>query len=163
VVAADGVVLILGWRKLGLWEGFGFALAMLVEFLWFVGNLYSLTWVGLLMGMKCSSPAKALGRTLFYILFLPWSVVAIAAAFVGVATMGSSPSPAIGVVTVVEFLVALVACNLGFTGWAVGELRDRFRLLAASQPAPPERFAPPWKPMLEKLRFWRWKRTPQAV
>jgi hypothetical protein len=163
VVAADGVLLILGWRKLGLWDGFGFAGLMLFEFLWFVGNLYTLTWFGLFMGMKYSSHAKALGRTLFYVLFLPWSVVAIAAAIVGVATMGTNLSPAIGVVTVVEFVVALVACNLGFSGWAVSELRDRFRLLAANQPPPPERFAPPWKPMLEKLRFWRWKRTPQAV
>jgi hypothetical protein len=162
VVAADGLLLILGWHKLGLWGGFGFAWVMLFEFLWFVGNLYSLTWVGLLMGLKCSSHAKALGRTLFYILVLPWSVVAIAAAFVGMATMGNL-SPAIGVVTVVEFLVALVVCNLGFTGWAVGELRDRFRLLAASQPLPPEQLAPPWKPMLEKLRFWRRKRSPQTV
>jgi hypothetical protein len=163
VVAADGVLLILGWRKLGLWVGFGFAWVMLFEFLWFVGNLYTLTWVGLLMGMKYTSHAKALGRTLFYILFLPWSILAVAAAFVGVATMGSNLSPAIGVVTVVEFIVALVACNLGFCGWAVSELRDRFRLLAASQTAPPERSPALWKPMLEKLRFWRGRRAPQSV
>jgi hypothetical protein len=163
VVAADGVLLVLGWHKLGLWAGFGFAWVMLFEFLWFVGNLYTLTWVGLWMGMKYASQAKALGRTLFCILFLPWSVLAVAAAFVGIATMGSNVSPAIGVVTVVEFLVALVACNLGFCGWAVSELRDRFRLLAASQSAPPERRASSWRPALEKLRFWRWKRTPQAV
>ncbi|HTA29838.1 MAG TPA: hypothetical protein VK731_05105 [Candidatus Cybelea sp.] len=163
VVAADGVLLILGWHKLGLWQGMGFALAMLFEFLWFAGNLYSLTWVGLLMGMTCVSQTKALGRTLFYILFLPWSIVAVAAAFVGLATMGRILSPAIGVVTVVEFLVALVICNLGFTGWAVSELRDRFRLLAASQPVTAERPAQPWKSALEKLRFWRWRRTPQTV
>jgi hypothetical protein len=163
VVAADGVLLMFGWHKLGFWNGFGFAWAMLFEFIWLAGNLYSLTWVGLLMGMTCSSQSKALGRTLFCILFLPWSIVAVAAAFVGVATMGGNLSPAIGVVTVLEFLVVLVACNLGFTGWAVGELRDRFRLLAASQPNPPERWAKPWKSILEKLRFWRWKRTPQAV
>ncbi len=163
VVAADGVLLMLGWHKLGLWQGVGFALAMLFEFLWFAGNLYSLTWVGLLMGMTHVSQAKALGRTLFYILFLPWSIVALAAAFVGLATMGNSFSPAIGVVTVVEFLVGLVVCNLGFSGWAVSELRDRFRLLAASQPVTAERPTQPWKSALEKLRFWRWRRTPQTV
>jgi hypothetical protein len=163
VVVADSVLLILGWHKLGLWPGLLFAFVMLFEFIWFAGNLYSLTWVGLLLGMTCSSQAKALGRTLFYILFLPWSIVAIAAAFVGLATMGSILSPAIGVVTVVEFLVSLVVCNLGFTGWAVSELRDRFRLLAASQSVALERPTQPWKSALEKLRFWRWKRTPQTA
>jgi hypothetical protein len=163
VVAMDGLLLILGWHKLGLWDGMAFALAMLFEFLWFAGNLYSLTWVGLWMGMTCSSQTRALGRTLFCILFLPWSMVAIAAAFVGLATMGNIMSPAIGVLTVAEFLVALVACNLGFTGWAVSELRDRFRLLAASQGEPPKRAAQPWKTTLEKLRFWRLKRTPRTA
>jgi hypothetical protein len=163
VVAVDGLVLLLGWRKLGLWEGFSFAGAMLLEFLWFIGNLYSLTWVGLCMGLKSSSHAKALGRTLFYILLLPWSVLAVSASMVGIATMGTGLSPAMGVVTTAEFLVALTVCNLGFTGWAVSELRDRFRLLAANQTLPPERFVPPWKPILEKLSFWRWKRAPQAA
>jgi hypothetical protein len=163
VVAVDGMLLILGWHKLGLAVGFGFAWLMLIEFIWFVGNLYTLTWVGLFMGMKYTSQAKALGRTIFCILFLPWSVLAISAAFVGIATMGRNLSPATGVVTAGEFLVGLVACNLGFCGWAVSELRDRFRLLAASQAEPPKPWAPPWKLMLEKLRFWRWKRTPQSV
>src|ERR1700722_2088390 len=163
VVAVDGVLLILGWHKLGLAVGFGFAWLMLLEFFWFVGNLYTLTWVGLFMGMKYTSQAKALGRTIFCILFLPWSVLAISAAFVGIATMGRNLSPATGVVTAGEFLVGLVACNLGFCGWAVSELRDRFRLLAASQAEPPKPWAPPWKHMIEKLRFWRWKRTPQSV
>jgi hypothetical protein len=159
----DGLLLILGWCKLGLWAGFGFAGAMLLEFLWFIGNLYTLTWVGLWMGMKSPSHAKALGRTLFYILLLPWSGLAIAAAVVGILTMGRNLSPAMGVVTVAEFLVGLAVCNLGFAGWAISEMRDRFRLLAASQQLPTERPAPLWKRLLEMLRFWRWKRTPQAA
>jgi ABC-2 family transporter protein len=163
VVAMDGLMLLLGWRKLGLWVGFGFAAAMLLEFIWFIGNLYSLTWVGLCMGLKCSSHAKALGRTLFYILLLPWSVLALAAAVVGVATMGRNLSPAMGAVTVAEFLVALTVCNLGFTGWAVSELRDRFRLLAASQTLPPERFVPSWRPILRRLHLWLWKREARTV
>ena len=163
VAAMDVLLLILGWRKLGIWEGFPFAGAMLLEFLWFIGNLYSLTWVGLWMGLKTASHAKALGRTLFYILFLPWSGLAVAAAFFGLVTMGGSLSPGMGALTVAEFVVALAVCNLGFTGWAVSELRDRFRLLAANQPLPPERFLPPWQPILDKLRRWRWKRAPQAA
>jgi hypothetical protein len=89
--------------------------------------------------------------------------LAVAAALVGIITMGHNLNPGMGVFTATEFLVALVACNLGFTGWAVSELRDRFRLLAASQQLPPERFVPPWESILEKLRFWRWKRAPQAA
>jgi hypothetical protein len=115
------------------------------------------------MGLTTTSHAKALGRTLFYILFLPWSGLAVAAAFVGIMTMGRNLSPAMGAVSVAEFVVALAACNLGFTGWAVSELRDRFRFLAASQQLPSQRFVPAWKPFLEKLRFWRWKRAPQAA
>ena len=163
VVAMDLLLLILGWHKLGIWEGFAFGGAMLLEFLWFIGNLYCLTWVGLWMGLTASSHAKALGRTLFYILLLPWSFLAVAAAFVGIMTMGRSLDPWMASLTVVEFLVALAICNLGFTGWAVSELRDRFRLLAANQQLPPERFVPPWKAVMEKLRSWRWKRAPQAA
>jgi hypothetical protein len=163
VVAVDALMLLLGWRKLGLWVGFGFAAVMLLEFIWFVGNLYSLTWVGLCMGLKSSNHAKAFGRTLFYILLLPWSLLALVAAALGIATMGRGLSPAMGFVTAGEFLVALTVCNLGFTGWAVSELRDRFRLLAANQTLPPERFVPPWKPILEKLLVWLWKREPRTA
>jgi hypothetical protein len=163
VVAIDFLLLILGWHKLGIWAGFAFAGGMLVEFLWFLGNLYSLTWVGLWMGLKTPSHAKALGRTLFYILLLPWSFLAIGAAIIGIMTMGHYLNPGMGVLTAAEFLVALAICNLGFTGWAVSELRDHFRLLAASQPFAPDRFVPTWNAIFEKLRFWRWKRTPQAV
>jgi len=163
VVAMDGLLLVLGWQKLGIWNGFAFAGAMLLEFLWFLGNLYSLTWVGLWMGMKTPSHAKALGRTLLYILLLPWSFLAIGAAFVGIMTMGHNLNPGMGALNVAEFLVALAVCNLGFTGWAVSELRDHFRFLAASQPITPDRFVAPGKSILEKLRSWRWKRAPQAA
>jgi hypothetical protein len=163
VVAMDLLLLVLGWHKLGIWDGFPFAGAMLLEFLWFIGNLYSLTWVGLWMGLKSSSHAKALGRTLFYILFLPWSGLAVTAAFVGILTMGRNLSPWMGAVTVAEFLVALSVCNLGFTGWAISELRDHFRLLAASQPLAPDRFVPHWRAKFEKLRLGRWRREPQAA
>jgi hypothetical protein len=163
VVAMDLLLLILGWQKLGIWAGFGFAGAMLLEFLWFIGNLYSLTWVGLWMGLKTSSHAKALGRTLFYLLLLPWSFLAVAAAFVGIMSMGHNLNPGMGALTFAEFVVALAVCNLGFTGWAVSELRDHFRLLAASQTLSPDRFAPPLNSILGKLRFWHLKRAPQAA
>jgi hypothetical protein len=160
VVALDLLMLILGWHKLGIWDGFPYAAAMLLEFLWFVGNLYTLTWVGLWMGLKTSSHTKALGRTLICILFLPWSALAVAATFVGILTMGKILNPLISALTVAEFLVvALATCNLGFAGWAVSELRDRFRPLASNQPLPLDGYAP----IFEKPRFWRWKRAPQAA
>ena len=87
VAGVDAVLLVLGWHKLGLWNGFAFAGAMFLEFLWLIGNLYSLTWVGLLMGLRHSSHAKALGRTLFCILILPWSALAFSAACVGIVTV----------------------------------------------------------------------------
>jgi hypothetical protein len=157
------VLLLLGWHKLGLWEGFGFAAVMVFEFIWFVGNLYSLTWVGLCQGMKTASHARALGRTLLYVLFLPWTIVALSAAAAGVATIGRNFSPAMAVMTIGEFLMALAICNLGFTGWAVSELRDDFRLLAASQTISREPPASPWKSILAKLRSWPWKRMPRAL
>jgi hypothetical protein len=45
-----------------------------------------------------------------------------------------------------EFVVLVVVCNFGFAGWAVSELKDRFRMLAAQQqladaPRPPSPFA----------------------
>ncbi|HEY3864401.1 MAG TPA: ABC transporter permease subunit [Verrucomicrobiae bacterium] len=163
VVAMDILLVALAWHKLGLWQGFIFACVMLVEFLWFIGNLYSLTWVGLWAGLKSSSHAKALGRTLFYILLLPWSVLAISAAMVGIMTIGRSLSPFMGFLTAAEYVMALGICNLGFTGWAVSELRDHFRLLAGSQALPSEAFFPQWKPFLDKVRSWRGKRAPQPA
>jgi hypothetical protein len=152
VLGMDGLLLILGWCKVGLWDGFFWAGAVLLEILWFMGNLYSLTWLGLLMGLKYSNHAKALGMTLFSILFLPWSFLALATAFVGVLTMGRSLSPETAFITGAELLVALAVCNLGFAGWAVSELRDHFRLLAAHQLPPPRPVAWPWKSIFKKLR-----------
>ena len=68
-----------------------------------------------------------------------------------------------GSLTVAVFLVALAVCNFGFAGWAVCELRDRFRLLAANQAPPPAPLAPSWKPILAKLRAWCRKRSPQTA
>jgi hypothetical protein len=163
VTAVDGILLVMGWRKMGLWNGLGFAVVMAFEFIWFVGNLYSLTWVGLFMGMRTPNYAKALGRTLFCILFLPWTVVALSCAGMGIATMGSSFSPAMIFVTVLVFLGALMLCNLGYTGWAVSELRDQFRILASSQIILPKKAEPLWKSWLGKLRFWRWKKIPRVL
>jgi hypothetical protein len=152
VLAMDGLLLICGWCKLGPWEGFLWAAAVFFEVAWFIGNLYSLTWLGLLMGLKSSSHAKALGSTLFDILLLPWSALALAAAFVGVSTMGRSLIPDMTFVIVAEFVVALVVCNLVFAGWAVSELRDHFRLLAAHHLPPSQPLAWPWKSILKQWR-----------
>jgi hypothetical protein len=154
VLAMDGLLLVLGWCKLGPWEGFLWAGAVCLEVLWFIGNLYTLTWLGLFMGLKSSSHAKALGSTLFDILLLPWSALALAAALVGVSTMGRNIIPDMTLVTVAEFFVAQVVCNLLFAGWAVSELRDHFRLLAAHHLPPSQPLAWPWKSIFKQ---WRWR------
>jgi hypothetical protein len=149
VLAMDLALLVLGWWKAGFWDGFPWALAMFVEVVWFLANLYSLTWLGMCLGLKSTSHSKALGRTLFYILFMPWSGLVVVAVGFGIATLGVNFTPPMVSVLVVEFFVLLFICNLGFTGWAGGELRDRFRILAAQQQTPPP--PPPALPPLKLL------------
>jgi hypothetical protein len=131
VIAMDCALMIVGWHKDGFWEGMPWAFLMLVEVVWFFANLYSLTLLGMCLGLKCASHAKALGRTLFYVMFMPWSGLALVAVVIGVCTMGKSFAGPMTLVMIVEFFVLVALCNLGFAGWAGGELRDRFRLLAA--------------------------------
>ncbi|HEX3720885.1 MAG TPA: ABC transporter permease subunit [Verrucomicrobiae bacterium] len=145
VLAMDLVLLALGWWKVGFWNGFLWALAMFVEVGWFLANLYSLTWLGLCLGLKSKSHHEALGRTLFCILFMPWSGLVVAAVAFGIATMGVNFTPSMVLVMAAEFVVLVFICSLGFTGWAGGELRDRFRILAAQQQAPPPPSPPPLK------------------
>jgi hypothetical protein len=151
VLALDAALLVLGWWKAGFWDGLAWAAALFIETLWFLGNLYSLTWLGLCLGLKSASHSKALGRTLFYILFMPASALAAASVCFGIATMGRSFTPAMSVLMVLVFLVMLAVCNLGFAGWAMCELRDRFRILAAQQQAAkPARPPSPLKVFMER-------------
>jgi ABC-type transport system involved in multi-copper enzyme maturation permease subunit len=147
VLAMDSALLVAGWCKAGFWDGFSWAALMFIEVAWFMANLYSLTWLGMFFGLRTTSHSKALGRTLFYILFMPWSGLAVAAVCFGIATMGTSFTPPMTILMVIEFFVMLAICNLGFTGWAASELRDRFRVLAAQQQAapPPSPAPPPFK------------------
>ncbi len=150
VTAMDVLLLVLGWRKLGLWQGFAYGAVWLVEFVTFAVNLYTLTWFGLWAGMRTANSAKAMGRTIFCILFMPWTVVAVCAAGVGILTYGHF-QPMMSVVTGFEFAAGWCACNLGFAGLAVCELRDKFRFLAASQTAPPKPFKLSWIPRWRKV------------
>jgi hypothetical protein len=151
-LALDAVLLVLGWWKAGFWDGFGWAAILFVEVLWFLGNLYSLTWLGMCLGLKSTSHSNALGRTLFYILLMPWSGLAVAAVCFGIATTGRNFTPSMTIVMAGEFFVLLILCNLGFGGWASMELRDRFRALAAQQQAapPPPRSQYPLKLLFDR-------------
>jgi hypothetical protein len=133
VLALDLALLVAGWCKVGLWNGFGWGALLLVEVVWFLGNLYSLTWLGMVLGLKSASHSKAMGRTLFYILLMPWSGLIVAVVCFGIATLGNSMTPGMVAAMVAEFVVLIVVCNCGFAGWAVSELKDRFRILAAQQ------------------------------
>ena len=157
VLALDAALLVLGWWKAGFWNGFAWAAALLIETVWFLGNLYSLTWLGLCLGLKSASFSKALGGTLFYILFMPVSALAAASVCFGIASIGRNFSPAMTVVMVLGFFVMLVVCNLGFAGWATCELRDRFRILAAQQQAA----RPPRPPSPLQVFMKRWLIRPR--
>jgi ABC-type transport system involved in multi-copper enzyme maturation permease subunit len=134
VLAVDLVVLAEGWRELGLVAGMGWAAALALEVLWMLVNLYCLTWVGLLLGMTSRNQAMAIGRTFFYVVILPWPALLLSVAIVGGLTipMGFQQWAAV-VPAPLLFLLLWVACNFGFLGWAISELKDRFRLLAATE------------------------------
>lgn len=130
-LAVDSTLLILGFLNAGFGlGGLGWAFLVVAEVIWALLNLFSLSWVGLFLGLKLASPAKAASRAILYVVLLPWGVMF---SFAALAAMLRS-SPGMGDVSptaVVIFVLSLLFCNSYFTGWAINDLRDRFRFLAA--------------------------------
>ncbi|MGA2540289.1 MAG: hypothetical protein ABSG78_01870 [Verrucomicrobiota bacterium] len=130
-LGVDLGLLILGCLRAGFGLDLGWEAAVVVEVVWLLVNLYSLTWVGLFLGLRLATPAKAASQAIFYVVLLPWVLlicsVALATPLVWRHRFGQEPGvPFAGI-----FVFALVFCNSFFPGWAINELRDRFRFLAA--------------------------------
>lgn len=123
--------LILGLCRAGLGYGMGWAAAVVVEVLWLLVNLYSLSWVGLFLGLRLASPAKAAGLAIFYVVLLPLLVMSSLAALGAMLEPGRGLGGVMSPTVVLIFVFSLLFCNSYFTGWAINELRDRFRFLAA--------------------------------
>jgi hypothetical protein len=122
---------IFGWGKAGIGFSPWWAGAVLVEVVWLVVNLYSLAWVGLFLGLKLGNPTKAAGRAILYVVLLPWLLLILFAVVASPLVLKLRFDPALTIPMSAVFLVSLVFCNTFFAGWAVNELRDRFRAVAA--------------------------------
>jgi hypothetical protein len=130
-LGVDLALLIFGWRKAWFGDRLGWAAAVMVEVIWLLVNLYSLSWVGLFLGLRLANPPKAASRAIFYVVLLPWALLICFAApatlLVGRHRLGLDAAVPCAVILV----IAVVFCNSFFTGWAINELRDRFRSWAA--------------------------------
>jgi len=135
VLATDLVIIAAGCVANNRVEWVLLAMAFCVETVWLLVNLYSLAWVGFFFGLRSPGAALAIERSLAAVVLAPW----LGAAMIGgaiAALCGVFASydlgPAMGF-AVGSLPVGIIACNLGFTGWAFNELRDRFREMASHQ------------------------------
>ena len=75
--------------------------------------------------------AKAAGRAIFNVVLLPWVLLICSVALATPLVWRHRFGQELGVPFAGIFVFALVFCNSFFPGWAINELRDRFRFLAA--------------------------------
>ncbi len=130
-LAVDLALLIFGSWRAGFGYGLAWQLAVVLEVLWLLANLYSLGWVGLFLGLKMASPARAASKAFFLVVLLPWILPVCLAALAVFVPLGHVLGPELRLPVGLVFVFSLLFCNLYFTGWAVNELRDRFRFWAA--------------------------------
>jgi len=130
-LGVDLALLIFVWRKTGLAQGLGWATLMMVEVVWLLVNLYGLAWVGLYLGLRLANPAKAAGQAMLYVVLLPWVLLLFVALLAVMLVRGHRLDGDFAFPGTVIFVTFLVLCNSFFPGWAVTELRDQFRALAA--------------------------------
>ena len=101
---------------------------MVVEVVWLLVNFYSLSWVGLFLGLKLANPAKAAGQAIFYVVLLPWlAPIAFAAPVALVA--GARFGPDLGVPSAGLFVISLAFCNSFFTVLGRQRIARQFPLL----------------------------------
>jgi hypothetical protein len=130
-LTVDSALLFFVWCQVGFDEGVLWAGALLLEVIWLLFNLYTLTWVGLYLGLKLASPAKAVSRAIFYVVLLPWVPPICFAALGAILALSHRLDVEILFPIAALFLFSLMFCNFYFTGWAINQLRDRFREVAA--------------------------------
>jgi hypothetical protein len=129
-LGVDLALLIAGGGNNSFGGSFWWTVIVMVEIIWMLANLYSLSWVGLFQGLKLANPAKAAGRAIFNVVLLPWVSVICCAGLAAVLTPGNT-GPEVVLPIVLVFVCSLTFCNVYFTGSAISELRDRFRAWAA--------------------------------
>jgi hypothetical protein len=129
-LGVDLALLLFGWWKAWFGNGQAWAAMVVAEVVWLLVNLYSLSWVGLFLGLKLANPARAASQAIFYVVLLPW-LLAMAFAALAALLAGGRFGPDLGLPGAGMLVISLVFCNSLFTGWAVNELRDNFRSWAA--------------------------------
>ena len=129
-LGVDLALLIMGSCYGSFGGGLAWAGIVVIEIVWMLVNLYSLSWVGLFQGLKLANSAKAAGRALFNVVLLPW-IVGICCAGLAVILAPANTESAVVFIIAVVFLSALTFCNFYFTGLAISDLRDNFRSWAA--------------------------------
>lgn len=152
VLVVDLVMVVAACFKLRFYEGLGLAAVAAMECVWLFLNLYSLTWVGMFMSLRCRTSTLAMQWTLGLVLLAPWVAIFLTVGLLAVATRGAIFSGGSAVVQAIWALAIVLFANLGVTAWAVTEIYDKFRELASHQVIPPL-VRPRWDYRLWVRRF----------
>jgi hypothetical protein len=129
-LGVDMTLLILGCCNDWFGGGLAWVVIVVVEILWMLANLYSLSWVGLFQGLKLANPSKAAGRAIMCVVQLPWVLGICCAGLAAVLAPGNT-GPEVVLPIALIFLGSIAFCNFYFTGSAINDLRDQFRSWAA--------------------------------
>jgi ABC-type transport system involved in multi-copper enzyme maturation permease subunit len=133
VIAADIVIVAAACRELNMGDGVAMTVMYVLEGVWLIMNLYSLSWVGLYMGMRSRTTAMALQRTLALVVVAPWIGFFVVAGLIAVVSMGSIFTSAFVLPAMALFAILVLFGNCALTAWAMNDLNDRFRELGSHQ------------------------------
>ncbi|MCL5099462.1 MAG: hypothetical protein M1608_18390 [Candidatus Omnitrophica bacterium] len=95
-----------------------------------MADMYVLAWVGLWCGLKAKNAGRAIRQTVFDVLLLPWLFLLGSVAFLAIISHGQF-TPRSGIPWFSCVLPVFIISNISLAVWASGNLRDRFRAVAA--------------------------------
>ncbi|MHB8524152.1 MAG: ABC transporter permease [Limisphaerales bacterium] len=133
-----------------------FGLAYLAGMVMFVADLFTLTWVGMWLGLSSTNVRKASGRAVLEVLILPWVLFyALVAAWSFAAfKLNWSYQPEFHVYLIVWFAVSILT-DIFFWLWSRNRLRAEFRA-RAMQRYVPDATASIWYQLGKKVARWRY-------
>jgi hypothetical protein len=112
-------------------------------------DMYTLSWLGLWIGLKTRNTTRAIRLCLFYVVILPWLLYLALGVTLAVLTRGFQGMQEFSpVILMISWFAIIAAFDLGLCGWAIGKLQDDLRL-AASEPFEASR---------RKTRRWLFRR-----
>jgi ABC-type transport system involved in multi-copper enzyme maturation permease subunit len=128
IVLADLGLMLLGRYNMGSNEPTEWLLMCLAGIIVFVSDLIVLSMVAMWLGLTSRKPGRAFGKTIFFVLLLPWLVFF---ALIAIIAYGGK-EPESKAILGIWFAISLAVDALLFS-WASLNLRTRFREVATSR------------------------------